>query len=144
MYSTQGRLSACPSLGNSCTDEVQWLAFPSPETHAALPTHLLPTHAQTTVPHPIWIDMILWPEARDVLIHAIPWSNFPVIREISGRCLKCNWPHNASGLFEDMSGGRAKLSAAFEEHIRDIRNWSMTAEIESALPPLKGTMSIRE
>lgn len=126
------------------TNDGQWLAFPSPETFAALPSHLRPTHVQTTVPHPIWIDMIMWPEARNHLIHGVAWSNFPLIREISGRCLKCHWPHDTTRLFENISGGRAKLSTAFEEHIRDIRNWSMTAEIESVFPALKGTMSIRE
>ncbi|KAF2727858.1 hypothetical protein EJ04DRAFT_127798 [Polyplosphaeria fusca] len=52
-----------------CNEEVIHVV-PYPKTPRLLPSTLLPTHLQQTVPHGDWIDLFPCPEGRDYLIRA--------------------------------------------------------------------------
>jgi hypothetical protein len=57
----------------SCTEEViHVLPYPTTPKHLhSLPTSLLPTEMQQTIPHGDWIDLFPSPEGRDRLIRAV-------------------------------------------------------------------------
>lgn len=126
---------------------VRWCLCPSPSTYNALPHFLRPTLLQRRVPHPVWIDLIMWPDVRDKMIQAGDFSRFELFRAVTGQSMTVNWPYTDSGTFVELDGGnmmsdgdgegsRQVLNPIFEAHIRDGNNYSVSAEAAALFPVL--------
>lgn len=42
------------------TDTRQWIITPTKQNYEAMPEYLRPLEVQLTIPHPAWIDVIVW------------------------------------------------------------------------------------
>ncbi|CAK7232390.1 hypothetical protein SBRCBS47491_008253 [Sporothrix bragantina] len=150
---------------------VRWRLCRSQPAFDALPAFLHPTPTQRTVAHPIWIDTIVWPAARDRLITQPGlWNNptaFDIFRTALGQVLSVGWPHSLSDSLtvvpegngdssssvrsEGGGGGRERtnrtpdycLSRAFQAHLHDLSNWTVDPSFVDAYPFLRGAMNER-
>ena len=113
---------------------LRWLISPTKRNYYAMPDYLRPVEAQLTVPHPVWIDLVPWPEARSRIIRQMDWSQFLVFRALSNQNLSINWPHGQTNVFETRSKTEIRLSSLFETHIRDIAHWSVGPELALTFP----------
>ncbi|KAF2649039.1 hypothetical protein K491DRAFT_722050 [Lophiostoma macrostomum CBS 122681] len=113
---------------------LRWLISPTKRNYYAMPEFLRPVEAQSIVPHPAWIDIILWPEARERVIRLMDWSRFLEFRAITNKSLSINWPHGHAKVFETRSQTELKLSPLFENHIRELRSWTVGPELAATFP----------
>jgi len=133
-----GRFMSVPRLSekiammyNMCL-YIRWLRNRTKANWLAMPKHLRPTKLQQTVPHPAWIDMVIWPCARDAIIEQMDWSQFELYRTASGAELSVHWPQPEQVVV--MNGNEVALTPAFERHIRNIDNWSSGKGVARIFP----------
>lgn len=134
---------------------VRWRLCRSQPSFAALPPFLHPTAAQRTIAHPIWIDTIVWPAARDRLIaqrHIYSDTTmFDVFRTGLGQALSVSWPHSLTESLmvvpQDGTSGRTPdycLSRAFQSHLFDLSNWMLDEAFVDEYPFLRGAVNERK
>lgn len=123
---------------------MRWLVCRNKQSYDKLPEFLKPTLLQRTVPHPAWVDVITWPEARDNIIRNKIWQDvsFDEFRRVTGRCMSINWPYADSGAFFDLGldlgdGQNLTLSPIFEQHIRNADNWTLSKSTALQFPFMK-------
>ncbi|KAJ2896314.1 hypothetical protein MKZ38_005687 [Zalerion maritima] len=112
---------------------IAWLREPTQATWLAMPPFLRPTKLQQTVPHPAWIDTVIWPKARDVIIEQMDWDQFDVFRAASGSGVSVNWPLSHRQVLA-MGENEIALTPLFEAHIRDINSWTAGTETRTLFP----------
>ncbi|CAK7232358.1 hypothetical protein SCUCBS95973_008233 [Sporothrix curviconia] len=118
---------------------LRWLVCRNKQSYEKLPEFLRPTQLQRTVPHPPWVDIITWPEARDAIIRSERWMNkdfeFSEFRVKTGADMSVNWPYTDSGAFLDLGDGQnLVLSPIFENHIRRVENWTLNKTTATEFP----------
>lgn len=114
---------------------VRWLVCQTEETYKMIPEFLRPTHLQRTVPHPAWIDVVTYPDARDELIRQMNWDVYESFRALTGSSVSVTWPFPDSGAFMESADGRClRLNPLFESHIRNRGNWKCGKEVGDAFP----------
>ncbi|OAA57979.1 hypothetical protein SPI_06864 [Niveomyces insectorum RCEF 264] len=116
---------------------LRWLVCRNKQSYDKLPGFLRPTRLQCTVPHPAWIDVVTWPEARDTIIREKLWTTFGFdeFRRVTGNCMSVNWPYTDSGAFVDLGDGQnSVLSPLFENHIRNANNWTLSSSTALVFP----------
>ena len=124
---------------------MRWTVSPSQETYDRLPEWVRPTTAQLNTPHPIWIDYLPWPRLRDKLVACyprFPFDNFfiPFTTSIS-----LNWPYGPMNtLLAKTDSAELAINPVFEEHLRDLRNWSLGPAFARAHPALADAVRIKE
>lgn len=123
---------------------VRWRLCPTQESFAALPGFLRPTELQLTIPHPIWVDVIVWPAVRDRLIREFDYSRFEGFRHSLGSSISIGW---TAGIAECLSLTDAldecSVSAEFELHLRDFSNWTVDAAFTREYQFLEGAIQVR-
>ncbi|KAJ3504106.1 hypothetical protein NM208_g16385 [Fusarium decemcellulare] len=92
-----------------------------------------------SVPHPAWIDVIIWPQIRDAIIQTMDWSRFLEYRAVVSKSLRVNWPHSdPRSILEPCENGKGcRLSAEFERHISTPENWTVDREAADVFPFLE-------
>ncbi|KAL2211266.1 hypothetical protein CC79DRAFT_194245 [Sarocladium strictum] len=114
---------------------VRWLVCRNKQSYERMPDCLRPSLLQRTVPHPAWVDFILFPRARDEMIRQRDWDRFDEFREITAKSLSVNWPFTDSGaVVESEDGQLLTLNPIFEAHIRTGDNWTLGSEVLAAFP----------
>ena len=136
---------------------------------ADVPPWVQPTPLQAQVAHPVWVDYVPWPKMRDLMIQhpgRYPLEQFFVPY---GQTLSLNWPHGEEAMWERRSGSGIVrvtangigaevfrpdnavddepewvLSAAFEAHIRNLRNWSLGPAFATQFPSLMEDVRLEE
>ncbi|KAF7550644.1 hypothetical protein G7Z17_g5584 [Cylindrodendrum hubeiense] len=117
---------------------LRWYICRTKESYDQLPHCLRPTLLQRTIPHPPWIDTIVWPDIRDAIIQHMDWSRFFELRAVIAPSLCVGWPHtDTRSVFETVDGKNYKLSSVFEQHLRDGSNWTVDANAAEVFPFLK-------
>ncbi|KAJ4256797.1 hypothetical protein NW762_008893 [Fusarium torreyae] len=118
---------------------LRWYICRTEESYEQLPAFIRPTKMQLSIPHPAWIDVIIWPEVRDAIIQKMDWSRFEEYRQIVSRSLSVNWPHSdpRSILQIGDDGKSYRLSDTFERHICTPENWSVDKAAAEAFPFLE-------
>ncbi|KAK7420535.1 hypothetical protein QQX98_002734 [Neonectria punicea] len=117
---------------------LRWYICRTKESYDQLPRCIRPTLLQRTVPHPPWIDVIVWPQVRDAIIKHMDWSRFLEFRAVTAGSLCVGWPHaDTRTVFESVDGKNYKLSSVFEEHLRESSNWTVGADASAVFPFLK-------
>ncbi|CAG9947690.1 unnamed protein product [Clonostachys rosea f. rosea IK726] len=117
---------------------IRWLVCRSKETYEKMPVMLRPTELQLKVPHPAWIDVIVWPEARNAIIKDMDWGRFEELRELSGASLTVSWPYEDSTAFiESPDKQTMLLHPVFEAHLQNPSNWRWGEKVGKAFPFLQ-------
>jgi hypothetical protein len=124
---------------------MRWSIYPCRETYARLPDWVKPSRTQLYNPHPIWIDYLPWPALRDSLclnFQKFPFDNFfiPFTTTVS-----LTWPYAGMSALQMKPGEEDYvMNPVFEEHLRDLRNWSLGPAFAKAHPALADTVRIKE
>lgn len=141
---------------------VRWLISPTQENYEMIPEHNRPIEEQIRVPHPIWVDIIQWPALRAKLVYQFPGLSLEAFFLPYTSSLSVNWPdpddvwtcvfrvrrqatrsdgdsRDAEGFTEDI-----RPLPAYEQHVRNLDNWSVGPEFAEAFPWLAGTTRIKE
>ncbi|KAH7396958.1 hypothetical protein DE146DRAFT_789583 [Phaeosphaeria sp. MPI-PUGE-AT-0046c] len=113
---------------------LRWLISPTQSNFEAMPGFLKPVEAQLTTPHPIWIDTIVWPKAREQILQHMDWSEFDDLRQIIGRTVSVHWPYDIASLLTVVSQNELQLSPLFESHVRRLENWTVGPDLMEKFP----------
>lgn len=114
---------------------LRWLLSPTESNYNALPVHLRPTLLQMTCPHPMWLDIMPWPQGRDQLISHMHWETEQErFRLLHNETLSVNWPHPLADILISDSNNEIALNPSFEVHIRNIENYSCGKQLIEAFP----------
>lgn len=123
---------------------VRWRLCPTQEAFAALPDFLRPTEMQLTIPHPIWVDTIVWPDVRDRLIQDFDYTAFQAFRFSLGSSISLGWTGSvAECLSLTDTLDEYSLSVEFEVHLRDLSNWTVDRTFTSKYQFLEGYIQVR-
>ncbi|OCL01880.1 hypothetical protein AOQ84DRAFT_328306 [Glonium stellatum] len=124
---------------------LRWQISPTRENYERLPEWVRPLPSQNTIPHPLWMDYIPWPQMRDELVKdnlRYDQNEFflPYVQQLS-----LNWPYKPMECVAVFSTGReALINPAFELHIRNLENWSLGSTFSAAYPSLFGTYRLKD
>ncbi|CAK7263733.1 hypothetical protein SEPCBS119000_000633 [Sporothrix epigloea] len=122
----------------------RWLIAPTRQHYDSIPEFFRPTASQLIVPHPVWIDTLGWPRARERLINHFDYTRYPEFASIISESFSISWPHDAlEGILEDGAGGGDIMTRAFVQHVREPRNWTVGPELVEAFPILDGAVNVR-
>ncbi|KAF4460168.1 bzip transcription factor [Fusarium albosuccineum] len=133
---------------------LRWYICRTKVSYEQLPAFIKPTKLQTSVPHPAWIDVIIWyvpllvfapradihrPQIRDAIIQTMDWSRFLEYRAVVSKSLRVNWPNSdPRSILEPCENGQGcRLSAEFERHISTPENWTVDKEAADLFPFLE-------
>ncbi|KAH6894627.1 hypothetical protein B0T10DRAFT_590302, partial [Thelonectria olida] len=117
---------------------LRWYICRTKESYDQLPEYIRPTLLQRTIPHPPWIDVIVWPEVRDAIIQHMDWSRFLELRAATAKSLCVGWPNrDLRSVFESVDGKNYRLTSSFEQHLRNSDNWTVGADAQDMFPFLK-------
>ncbi|KAB5511537.1 hypothetical protein GE09DRAFT_1047626 [Coniochaeta sp. 2T2.1] len=124
---------------------IRWRLCLTPGSFSALPVFLRPTELQLRIPHPIWVDTIVWPTARDRIIQQFDYNDFDALRHALGKSISPGWP---CGISECLSStgtpGEFSLSPEFQTHLWDLSNWTVDPALVQAFPFLEGAVNVRD
>ncbi|KAI8625768.1 hypothetical protein F5Y19DRAFT_479338 [Xylariaceae sp. FL1651] len=118
---------------------IAWLVQPNRDTYLGLRDIFPPQPSQQTVPHPQWMDFILWPHLRSAVIGRQDIYDTAEFRHIYSSSLQLrHWPADITeALTVDFSNGSIYATAEFVEHIWDLRNWGMHENFMRRYPELE-------
>lgn len=126
---------------------VRWLVSLSKDTYDRMPTYLRPTPLQLAVPHPAWVDLVIFPAVRDELIRLRDWDSdrFEAFRTGTASSLSVNWPFVDSGAVVELGddGQVVALNPIFEAHVRNLDNWTVSAQVAREFPSLAPYVCVR-
>ncbi|KAI1199448.1 hypothetical protein F5X97DRAFT_121176 [Nemania serpens] len=117
---------------------IAWLVQPTRDTYTGLRQIFPPQPNQQIIPHPIWMDCILWPHLRSAIIERQVIYNTPEFRHVYCTNLRLkNWPAAITEAFTvDFSTGSIYATNEFSEHVWDLRNWGMHENFTRRYPEL--------
>ncbi|KAF1844969.1 uncharacterized protein K460DRAFT_354832 [Cucurbitaria berberidis CBS 394.84] len=142
---------------------LNWLIFRTKLTHDQMPTWLRPVPLQLQMEHPAWIDRIPWPNARVYLINN-PSITFDDFASYYSSSFHVSWPYDHSHVFISLSQNTIPtpeaalnnwfhtneeshsieaiapentiLNPVFEQHLRQLKNWSVSNRFRRQFPEL--------
>lgn len=124
---------------------MRWKISLTQETYDRLPDWVTPRPSQLFTPHPAWIDNLPWPRMRDKMVQVypkIPFDNFFIPYTTT---LSLNWPYEANDCLLNVPGSEElSINPVFEQHLRDLNNWSLGPAFANAFPILVETTKIKE
>lgn len=117
---------------------VAWLAQPTRENYMGLRQIYPPQPNQQTIAHPQWMDFVLWPHLRSVIVERQDAYNTPEFRHVYCTNLRLqNWrKHMTEAFTVDFSTGSVYVTNEFSEHVWDLRNWCMHESFTQRYPEL--------
>lgn len=119
---------------------IAWLVQPTRDTYMGLRQIFPPQPNQQIIPHPIWMDCILWPHLRSAVIERQVIYNTPEFRHLYCTNLRLkSWPAGAAiteAFTVDFSTGSIYATNEFSEHVWDLRNWGMHENFIRRYPEL--------
>ncbi|KAB5540600.1 hypothetical protein GE09DRAFT_1192270 [Coniochaeta sp. 2T2.1] len=114
---------------------LRWYLRRDKQSYAHMPDFMKPSLLQRTVAHPAWIDLLIWPDVRDLVIQRMDWNDFPSFRQVAGGSLSVGWPYTDSGaILESADGHHLALNPIFKAHIRNVKNWTFGLEVRKEFP----------
>jgi len=138
---------------------LNWLIFRTKTTYDQMPAWLRPIPLQLQVEHPAWIDRIPWPSARGFLIQN-PSITFDDFASCYSSSFHLDWPYDHSHVFISLSQnmksapesafndwfdletmeasehGNTVLNPVFEQHLRQLKNWSVSDGFRCRFPEM--------
>ena len=124
---------------------MRWQISLTQETYERLPDWITPRPSQLFTPHPIWMDYLPWPRMRDKMVHLYPKIPFNSFFIPYTATLSLNWPYEASDCLLSVPGSEElSINPVFEQHMRDLSNWTLGPAFAKAFPVLAETTKIRD
>ncbi|KAJ9618767.1 hypothetical protein H2203_008972 [Taxawa tesnikishii (nom. ined.)] len=130
---------------------MRWHVEPTQENYDRLPEWVRPTRSQLEIAHPVWADHLPWPAMRDRIAQAppntYPFESFFVPFTTT---LSLNWPYDPSHVLLSLialaaeDGGELGINLAFEDHLRNLDNWSLGSSFRAQYPDLAEGVRIRD
>lgn len=116
---------------------LRWQVAPTQESYDRLPEWMRPTPVQLSVPHPIWIDYLAWLRIRDTIgadYHDYPFDDWFIPFTSS---FSINWLYNDNDTVLSKPGSdEMTVAPLFEQHLRELNNWSVGPPVVKAFPTL--------
>jgi hypothetical protein len=104
----------------------RWQISPTKANYLGMPPWLRPTPGQLTAPHPIWLDLIIWPKAREKMCRNLYYHDLnALVAKLSNESISVNWPHSLSNLLMHDGKSNIVLNPDFAVHIKNLDNWSL-------------------
>ncbi|KAH7142656.1 hypothetical protein B0J13DRAFT_475976 [Dactylonectria estremocensis] len=123
---------------------LRYRLFPSLETYNDVPEWLRSTDIQDSIPHPLYIDFVQFPQLRNAMV--LELVNIDSIREEFdtdfGRCVSVNWPVSEGLLVVDDSRDTV-LNPKFERHVLTQDSWSLDSDFARKYPDMAPLVTIR-
>jgi hypothetical protein len=126
---------------------MRWQVAPTEENYLRLPPWWRPVRIQTEKEHPAWFDHIPFPQMREKLVAeyvpgGFPFENFFIPFTTT---LSLNWPYaDHSVLLASPTGDELMINPVFEQHLADLRNWTLGEAFERAFPQLVGCFNLKK
>ncbi|KAK4102598.1 hypothetical protein N658DRAFT_515259 [Parathielavia hyrcaniae] len=125
---------------------MRWQVAPTEENFLRLPAWFRPVRYQTEREHPAWFDHIPFPKMREKLVADYDpgkflFDNFFIPFTTT---LNLNWPYeDAYVLLASPSGDELMINPVFEQHLAELKNWTLGPAFESAFPQLAGCYNLK-
>jgi len=123
---------------------MRWQVEPSQENYERLPPWLQPLPAQVTVPHPAWLDHVPWPGMREHMVRN--YQNYPLENYFIPytSTISCNWPYDdIYVLIRSPETDEITINPVFDQHVRNLDNWTLGEAFSQKFPELNGTYKYR-
>ncbi|KAH7136211.1 hypothetical protein EDB81DRAFT_901875 [Dactylonectria macrodidyma] len=118
--------------------------FPSIQTYRDIPEWLHFTDAQNNVPHPLYIDFVIFPRLRHAM--ALGLVNVDAFREAfeqdAANGVSINWP--ASKNFLATNNSAVTFTPEFMQHVFQYHNWSMSLDFAEKYPQIAALVTVRD
>ncbi|WQF89082.1 Putative basic-leucine zipper domain superfamily [Colletotrichum destructivum] len=123
---------------------VAWLVHPTREAYAAIMPELTPKPCQNRIPHPQWVDLVLWPPLRTTIIERQEvYANEEFQSVYSASLRLINWPcRPIDALVVDPQSGEMWLSDTFTAHAMRVENWRLNENFVRRYPELRGCVAV--
>ncbi|OBR07880.1 BZIP transcription factor [Colletotrichum higginsianum IMI 349063] len=123
---------------------VAWLVHPTREAYAAIMPELTPKPCQNSIPHPQWVDLVLWPPLRTTIIERQEvYANEEFQSVYSASLRLINWPcRPIDALVVDPQSGEMWLSDTFTAHAMRVENWRLNENFVRRYPELRGCVAV--
>ncbi|KAK4930620.1 hypothetical protein LTR28_011638 [Elasticomyces elasticus] len=109
---------------------MRWQICPTAETYAKLPDWSKPTPSQLFIPHPIWVDYLVFPGLRDICLSELALLDSIEWLAAFDASFSCNWPNSVEAcMYVDGGTGSMHLNSMFEQHINQVENLTVGPEI---------------
>ena len=130
---------------------MRWQVEPTKENYDRLLPFTRPVPLQLTTPHPAWMDHVAFPLMRDMIIRDpdkyhldeffVPWTN----------TLSVNWPYDdpyvliqTPGSSNGLDKPELTINPVFDQHVRNLDNWTVGPQFKNRFPELQGTYNLKE
>lgn len=130
---------------------MRWQVEPTQENYDRLLPFARPVPLQLTVPHPAWMDHVPFPLMRDLMIRNLEKYNLDEFFVPYANTLSVNWPYSDSyvllqtpGTKTDSSEPEITINPVFDQHVRNLDNWTVGEEFKRCFPELEGTYKLKE
>ncbi|KAK1717135.1 hypothetical protein BDP67DRAFT_542375 [Colletotrichum lupini] len=123
---------------------IAWLVHPTREAYQAIVPELTPKPCQTRIPHPQWVDLILWAPLRTAIIERQElYANEEFQGVYSSSLRLINWPcRPIDALVVDPQSGEMWLSDTFTTHAMRLENWRLNENFVRRYPELRGCVAV--
>ncbi|KAK1715064.1 uncharacterized protein BDZ83DRAFT_655862 [Colletotrichum acutatum] len=123
---------------------IAWLVHPTREAYQAIVPELTPKPCQTRIPHPQWVDLILWAPLRTAIIERQElYANEEFQGVYSASLRLINWPcRPIDALVVDPQSGEMWLSDTFTAHAMRLENWRLNENFVRRYPELRGCVAV--
>lgn len=123
------------------TKLMRYLIWPTVENMRASPDWLMPPLGeQQTSPYDLLIDLIPWPQVRQ-LLYAHP-HEYPIESMIG--LVGVTWPYADDAChYWDIESGQSRMTPLFESTIADLNNWTIDPKILETIPQLEGHIPVK-
>ncbi|KAF2264446.1 hypothetical protein CC78DRAFT_580519 [Lojkania enalia] len=118
--------------------QVAWQVLRTKQSFEQMPEWLRPEPLQLERPHPCWIDRIPWPKVRTYLIDH-PEIKFDDYASAYSTSFSIRWEYDPNHVIISSPGddkGGILINPIFEEHIRQLRNWTVEGVFRRKFPEL--------
>ncbi|KAN0114466.1 protein of unknown function (DUF3425) domain containing protein [Hyaloscypha variabilis] len=105
---------------------IRWIITGSKEDYYSMPSWLRPGVAQIVTAHPIWVDMMPWPEARNRLCCDAQYHhNYEEFKNVYNETISINWPYEDADTLIRISPNEAAINPVFITHVRTNSSWTL-------------------
>ena len=123
------------------TKLMRYLIWPSVENMNANPEWLMPpVGKQETSPYDLLIDLVPWPQLRQ-LLYQHP-QEYPVAHIVG--LIGVTWPYADDAChYWDIESGYTRMTPLFESTIADLSNWTVDPKVLEIMPQLEGHIPVK-
>lgn len=130
---------------------MRWQVELTEESYDRLLPFARPVPIQLTKPHPAWMDMVPFPLMREAMIRNMGEYDIDEFWVPYTNTLSVNWPYDDSYVLIQMPGTGGEqgepevtINPVFDQHIRNVENWTVGEAFRRRFPELHGTFKLKE